>query len=879
MRRSRIICIISLLTLAATFGPPVVVGAQRKPRRESEKEPPAEPHGDPRGGPTAKPREAPVQKPPEQFGEQRSTQPGVEPATADPQRPIQLHVLFHTDLKGRYHWPSCRREPTGHGSYAQLIGGIKKLEARIRRKGNPRPVVLSAGNMVGPDVLGQFAYGHRKTWAKRLIELVAEAGYDAVLVGRHDWAAPLHRLRNYLELGSDKGLKFLAANVSCKKKKSKANGGEKKREQKDFRCQHLGHVGQPYVVVHRGPVKVAILGAVREDLPAHLAPANREGLETKDPVAVLKPMIRRLRDRVGVDVVIVMAGVASSDSASRSLVHLMRRLGPDAPDLLIGNGLYSPGTGGEEGFVSHIVRSNGSAIAATSRFGQHLGHVTIPLKPKKDGGWAMGRLSAKQHEVSRFPASPSGKALLDRMMKAMCDLMDVPLGKGRIRRPMSRPAFIRYMAKLVARQTESELAVLPNTLFADANFPLKGRITKELIYRSIRFADPVGVFRVKGSWLKANLKKYLGEENPALWVEGLRKKGKLFYVNGRLLMDEQHYRVATTQFVAKGGAKLMTSRKTFETIEGKLSVRDLAVRFFKRNRQRRHDGRNDINVRKDFKPLNEEFVLSAVLDANFSLNDVSILHPGLYTDQPQLTRERIVGLLFNASLTLEASNHLHSFTATTTVKYGKSKTWVTDDLTGITNKSTAETDDIVSLYLLYKFLQFHQKYSPDKWHHPIPFVESYVETEITRDLVSDEGRVYRYTETAGMVGPGFMPYPKLFLKVGFVSRSHNILIPEEREVELGLYAGFTLSRHSVLKVWKHPVYLESRLDVFFTRLASDRVKELIWTNKLSFALIGRLFLNVAHEFYAYDTRAYDVNVASNLTVGVQVLMDYRHQTF
>ena len=186
---------------------------------------------------------------------------------------------------------------------------------------------------------------------------------------------------------------------------------------------------------------------------------------------------------------------------------------------------------------------------------------------------------------------------------------------------------------------------------------------------------------------------------------------------------------------------------------------------------------------------------------------------------------------------------------------------------------------MISLYLLYKLLEMHGKYDPKKWYYPIPFIEGYIETEVTRDLLSESGKRYRYTETAAMTGPGFMPYPKLFLKIGAVVRSHNILIPEEREVELGLYCGFTLLRHPLLKIKRAPLYAESRLDFYLTQLHDKRIKEFIWTNKLSFSLISRLFLNITHEFYIYDTRENEVNVASNLTAGIQVIMDFRHQTF
>ncbi len=788
-------------------------------------------------------------------------------ATKKEDQDLSLHVLFHGDFLGRYHWPGCGDQQSDRCHYGNLLGAIRDLRSEVREKGDPEPIVLSGGNMLGPDILGQFIFSQTNGFRRETLNLIKKAGYDAILAGRHDWSAPLKHFKAYLERAAALGLTILAGNIKCKNKK-------------DPRCIHTGHQGRTFAFLERGPLKIAVFGVIKEDIAKSFILENAKGLEMEEPAKHLRPLIQKARKKMGADLVILVTDVNSADTGPKNVLDLVRKLGPDGPDLVVANGLYDAASQ-EADFISRISTARSAPIVGTSRFGEHLIHSVLNFERKSDGSYALKNISSKKVMSKDHASDKEDEKILKQMLSALCEKVHVPLGSGRIVKPMSRDDFITYMMRIMVREGKAEIAMLPDTLFAKANFPLEGTLTIEKINRAIRFSDPVGIIRVKGSWIKTVFEKYRKAKDTSLRFEGITKKGKLFYVNDRLLMDNQHYRIATTAFVANGGGGLITAQKSFSPLENKPSLRKLAAQFFKEDRQE-NQGKADIeniDVNTDFTSLNRKFLLSSVLDFNMALNDVSIMRPGLYTDRPQLNRERLTGILFNVTLALEATNHLHSLSARGNVRYGKSRTWSTDDVTGITTVTEAETDDLVSLYLLYKFTRMHRKYDPKRWYYPIPFVETYAQTEITRDLVSEAGERYRYTEFAGIAGPGFMPHPKVFVKTGFVTRSHNILIPEEREANLGLYAGFTLARHPLVNIMKSPLYAESRLDFYFMEFRDKRSKEFIWTNKFSFALIGRIFLNITHEFYVYQTRGNETNVASNLTAGVQLYLDYRHQTF
>jgi len=757
---------------------------------------------------------------------------------------------------GRYHWPGCANRDRRHAHFGNIMAAVDALRRRVVQAGDPSPIVISSGSVLGPDVLGEFV--GETHWLGSIVSLLSRTRYDALALGMFDLSAG-QALTRLASLASSSHLPLLAGNLTCS-------------NTKDVRCKSLSDRSQGFVMVRRGLVKVAILSVLPGNLAAYLGKQRAIGLSSHTVNQWVAKTIRRARHR-GATIVVLVSDLDDISTAPRKTLALVRALRSDAPDLTIANGMYGLRS---QQFIAVINRSDGTAIASSGRFGQSLGHAVITL-PQRHG--ARPSVHVDLIPTTRYHSDQKVARQITAIMSDLCQRIDVPLGHGVIRRPQSRSEFIRYMLRILTRSVHAELAILQDSLFADAGFPLSGRMTRERIERAIRFKDRVVVALVKGSWIKTHLKKYLGRTWPRLWVEGLSKKGKLFYVNGRVIEDAQHYRVATTDFVATGGEGLVPLPKWVQRPTQKQTVRNAAISFFDLDRYRHPKGQPIIDLDRNFVSFHKNFILSLVTSADFSLTGVSILHPGLYQDQPQLNRQRMLGILLDASVTGKAVNDMHEIAATFSVKYGKSKTWITDELTGLTTVAKAETNDLVNLNLLYKFKRWHGRYDPKKWYFPIPYTEGYIQTEITPNLVGDDGRTYRYTETSGSIGPGFMLRPKLFFKIGYMNRSHNILIRGERMLEQGLYAGFTLDRCAITKILKSRIYLESRLDFSFVQIASLQAKELLWTNKLSVSLVDHLSVTINHEFYLYDTKNAPVNIASNLTIGIQVLLDLRHQLY
>ncbi len=812
----------------------------------------------PAGGQTTTPRPA---RPPGQSPAALTPRPTPSQPTPPhgQDKSITLHILFHTDLGGRYHWPGCRQAAKGKADYAQLVSTLDHLRKTIRDRGDPGPIVLSTGTHIGPDVFAQFLTGLKSNGLSLIVSMMKAMGYDAVLLSRQDLAEKAAGA--YAKALARIKIPLLTANLLC-------------NDPNNPRCKSAADRKKRFVIVTRAGVKIAVVGLLPQDLDAMLGSVRSAGLSVTEPRTWLTETLKRIRKQHLADIVVLLSDMDTTYSAPRRILDLLRRLGKLAPDVTISNSLYDAPSG--SGTLVAMKRSDGRLVLASGRFGQDLGHLVLKVRPKGSRTEIIETSTRHIHTAS-FPPRPDLEQKLKKAMARLCKKLDVPLGKGRLAHPMSRSEFIRYSLEVTRRAAHAELAALPDSLFSEAGFPMTGTMTKEKIRRAIRTNDHVVMMIVKGSWLKKKLNAYLSGDRPKLWITGLTKKGLIYYVNGRVLEPDWHYGVATTDFVAQGGEGLVPRPKLFIKVHPHRSLRQTMEYFFAHRLPNKGKSGRIIDLEKNFVPLRDRFLLATTMSMNLALTDVSILHPGIYSDQPQLNRERLTGLTVNASVTGLAVNSVHSIKGTASLKYGKTRTWVTNELTGIDEKATLETDDLVTFTFLYKFLRLHSRYDPKRWFYPVPFLETYVETELTKNLVAQSGKLYRYTETAGILGTGFRLYPKLFAKIGFVSRSHNILVPEERMAERGLYVGVDLDRTALVAQKRYKLYLQSDLDFVFVRMADKRIKELIWTNKLAFAFIDHLFFTINHEFYLYDTRDGRLNLASNLTAGIQVLLDLRHQ--
>ncbi len=826
-----------------------------------------------------------------------ASRPAASATLPTPPRPAatgaarELHVLFSGDLYGRYTWPGCGARPKGKASLAHLLGAARELRARIKAEGAPAPLLVHAGSMLRPDIMGTFIFRDAPELAPEAATLLARLAFDGVAVGLFDFGASPAAFARYRKTLAGLGIPLLASNVSCTA---------------DSRCEGLyAKGGKRYRVITRGGLRVGLFAVLREDLPKRIIHRGKGELKTTDPVAFSRALLRKLREEEKVDLVVVLANLNLEDTAPTPVLDYVRDLGADAPELIVANAMYERGS--DAGYL-HEVRRGKTLIVGTDRFGQHLGEATLTLKRRPGADrWIVAKAQARQHDVTRFTPDASAKAPLRRFLQAMCSEVNQIIGRGVFKRPISYREFLEYMMQIMRKRTRSEVGVINDSGIADTSFPMKGRLTWEKILRAIRTETEVGHVKVSGDRLTSVLGRYALSSRYGLQVIGLTKKKGTWLVNGRPLIKGHTYRVATTRFVAGNGDHLSSFNKRTEPFESLgVTLRDLATDFFGADGEADYDSKVDVSVQKDWPDLHRRWLLYGDLVLGFALSSVAVSNGAANKrySLPLLRRDDLVTIIGRVEASLGASTRDHVMELDVALNYGKTFTTVkVEDPEGSgsyrDDTTDAESLDRITTTFLYKLRALRNAYG-DQWYIPEPYSELRLITEFTASgacsaeaCPDPDDQTYHYMDLGGTLGLGLTLHPLFFLKVGAVMRG-ELLTPERANPDIpakpGIYIGYLLRRWKIIADTRHPLELESRLDFYFTDFGNQLRRELTLNSKAYFSLTRRLALTLGHRLFFFDKRCKsddvacnaqgdEASIANDILFGLAVRLDFRLQTF
>jgi 2',3'-cyclic-nucleotide 2'-phosphodiesterase (5'-nucleotidase family) len=794
--------------------------------------------------------------------------PTTRPATRPASRPAgrTLHVLFTTNVDGRYAWPGCGTRDPRRADLSHLVSAVRRASAEVRAADDPAPVVVGAGAMIRPDLLGEHIFGEGHAWAARAVELIGRARFDALSVGGYDFGAAPQTLERYLRLVRGAGIPLLAANVRC-------------ADARDFRCARLGARGRPYLVLRRGDLRVGVFAVVRADLLQRIPTPSRGTLSVDDPLDVARQLIRQLRRREGVDVVVVLANLNLETDTPRPVLSFARQLGFDAPELIVADNLYDPST---QDFVDQIRVHDGPLIVGTDRFAQRLGHARLRYR-RVDGRVRIEEASVQLERTAALPPDPRSVSIVDSLLGEVCRTLNQHLGHARLREPMSREDFLAYLMEIMRHHLGAEVAVLNDSVTAYAGFPMRGNMTRERVLRAVRSEAMVGTLRVSGDRLVKLLAPYAAGSG-GLLVRGLRQRGGSWYVNNRPLLAGHHYRVATTAFVASGGDGLLALQgERFQP--SWISLRRLVIRFFENDLQALlHPHDRSVDLRRDFRDPWDRWLLYGGAEVGLTLSTLAVRNgdAGTRYSLPPLTRANLTSVNARAAFAVGASTSSQTLEADLLLLYGK--TWSQPQ--GADTTTIAESADKIQGNLLYQLSWLKNLKGPGLWYMPIPYAEGSLITEFsasgsTVDPATGQAQGYHYLNLGGTAGAGLNPHPSLplLIKLGLALRGEPLTPGPDGSLSTGLYVGYLLRRWKAVDSPTHPLQLESRLDLYLTDLL-DRVRtELSLETLLSFTLVSPLALTVGHRLYLFDDRSRSVSVANDVSVGLTVILDYRHQRF
>lgn len=430
------------------------------------------------------------------------------------------------------------------------VGGLPARATIVKRirEQNDKVLVLDGGDLnTGRPESNLFR-------ARPDIEGYNYIGYDAMVLGNHEFDNPPQVLKEQMELAK---FPFLSANV---------------------RTKEGNLLTLPYIIRDFDGFKVAIFGLTTRSTEFLVHPENIKGLVFEDEIEAAREIVPKLRKKA--DLVIALVHLGIYDSAGKGSKRLASEV--SGIDLIVDGHTHTKLDGPV--VVTNPKSDHKTLIVQAWEWGLVLGRVdlfvqsdrvidyefqAIPINLKRAEKQADG--TKVYHFINEeIPEDPELLALLEPYVVEADSLLSEAVGH----------AAATFFVKDV-REKETPLgnliadSMLWYTKYLGADFALqngggiradlpKGPITKGTIHTTLPFDNSVVVLTLKGSTVR-ELCDYMatissGEgafpqvsSGLSLTIDNLGKRCKKILINGKPLNVNRSYKVATNSYLAAGG--------------------------------------------------------------------------------------------------------------------------------------------------------------------------------------------------------------------------------------------------------------------------------------------------------------------------------------
>ena len=438
---------------------------------------------------------------------------GLE-ACSHPQAPAsipedtdRLLVILHTNDTHGSVWGTAEG-----GTAAQRASLVESIRRQVRARGG-QTLLVDAGDVRSGSLCSD------RQQAEPDFRAMAAMGYDAMEVGNHEFDVPYPVTLAQRELA---GFPILAANV--------------------VRAQTGEPLLQPFVLLQKGPLRVAVIGVVTETTPNVSTAGADADLRFLDPTEVVQRLVTRLRPEADLLVVLSHLGLEQD-----------RLLAERAPgiDVIVGghshDALSEPETRGH------------TLIAQAGSNGRYLGRLDLMVGP--------GRVRLLRGELvpvsADLTAQPEVAQLLEHYAcsegQEVVAQLDEPVTREPLEGPGSSSALGNLVGDAFIHATGAELAIY-NHGGLRADLPA-GDVTEAAIHAVLPFNNTLVVVDVTGDQLLDIARRCLerGPEGEGrLLPAGLEfvlvpSASAQVLIDGRPVNPQRHYRLAISSFLAGGG--------------------------------------------------------------------------------------------------------------------------------------------------------------------------------------------------------------------------------------------------------------------------------------------------------------------------------------
>lgn len=470
--------------------------------------------------------------------------------------PVELTILHSNDTHDHLEAFDSRQ--------GKDVGGVARRATLIKRiKADAKNVlVIDAGDVFQGTPIFTFFEGEPDMLTMQ------QAGYDAIAVGNHDLDNGLANLQ--------KQAKHLAQPLLC------ATLVDAKGKP----------IFQPYRIVERGGLKIALIGIMGKNAYDAIAEKRRAGVFVKDPKQVLTELVPQLRSKV--DLVIVASHTGHEEEVA--LASAVSGI-----DVIVGGHSHTK--------VEHpVIVLHGdrpTLVVQAFQWGEFLGRIDLTV----DGGKIVKHAGGLLPVSTDIPPDPAVLKTVQSYADKIAAQMQQVVGRSDFEFLNARKAdgdapIGNLIADALRDQAKADVGIM-NSGGIRAPLP-KGDVTRGMVLSMLPFDNKLVHFPVSGALLQQilNFAASKSGKSGSLQVSGIAfvvegGKAVAITVGGRPLDPAKTYRVATIDYLAAGndGAEVFKQVPATAMTETGLLVRDAFTAYMQHHKVLQNPPGGRIQVR------------------------------------------------------------------------------------------------------------------------------------------------------------------------------------------------------------------------------------------------------------------------------------------
>ncbi len=476
---------------------------------------------------------------------------GMLVAAAVPQTGAERVVILHTNDTHSQIDPDDSDGLGGIVRRKVVIDSVKGVEDNV--------LLVDAGDFVQGTLYFNLYRGEVEQ------KLMNELGYDIRILGNHEFDNGIDELADVL---ADSEAEMIATNY-------------------DLSRSPLARKFRPYTIKEYGDKRIGIIG-VNLQPKGMISEGNYDGVVYNDAVKCANAAAWWLKHVEKVDAVVAVTHIGYDPSmppGDRTLAGASEDI-----DVIIGghsHDLVSPGA--TEGKVSRVKNALGRdiTVAQVGKGGKYVGEIELDfdddsLKTDYNIIRIDSRLD-KRRDLELDEIIKPYRAGVDSLMRVKVGRSAVELPKGSVPLVNFAADFILERGKALADSID--FAIINKGGLRRA-FP-KGDITEGMIITMMPFYNYITVLDISGRDLKEAFDVMAGDGgngvsgNVAVRYDKARSDAYDITIDGKQLDPDRIYRVATIDYLAKGGDYMTSLTRGHKVAQGKKVLYDEMIDAFR----------------------------------------------------------------------------------------------------------------------------------------------------------------------------------------------------------------------------------------------------------------------------------------------------------